>query len=145
VQGRRRFSLILRNVQDQLAAESRLRELQEEAAYLWGEINENRYNGEILGNSPAIRELITAIHQVAPTPATVFVSGETGTGKELVAQAIHQASDRASKPFIRVNCAAIPAALCESEFLGMKEAHSPARRRAASADSNSPTGNHLPR
>jgi len=81
VQGRRRFSLILRNVQDQLAAESRLRELQEEAAYLWGEINENRYNGEILGNSPAIRELITAIHQVAPTPATVFVSGETGTGK----------------------------------------------------------------
>jgi len=118
VQGRRRFSLILRNVQDQLAAESRLRELQEEAAYLWGEINENRYNGEILGNSPAIRELITAIHQVAPTPATVFVSGETGTGKELVAQAIHQASDRASKPFIRVNCAAIPAALCESEFFG---------------------------
>src|SRR6266404_4655305 len=118
VQGRRRFSLILRNVQDQLAAESRLRELQEEAAYLWGEINENRYNSEILGNSPAIRELITAIHQVAPTPATVFVSGETGTGKELVAQAIHQASDRASKPFIRVNCAAIPAALCESEFFG---------------------------
>ena len=118
VQGRRRFSLILRNVQDQLAAESRLRELQEEAAYLWGEINENRYNGEILGNSPAIRELITAIHQVAPTPATVFVSGETGTGKELVARAIHQASDRASKPFIRVNCAAIPAALCESEFFG---------------------------
>ena len=118
VQGRRRFSLILRNLQDQLAAESRLRELQEEAAYLWGEINENRYNGEILGNSPAIRELITAIHQVAPTPATVFVSGETGTGKELVARAIHQASDRASKPFIRVNCAAIPAALCESEFFG---------------------------
>ncbi|HWZ99107.1 MAG TPA: sigma 54-interacting transcriptional regulator [Candidatus Dormibacteraeota bacterium] len=118
VQGKRRYSLILRNVQDQLVAESRLRELQEEAAYLWSEINELQYGGEILGNSPAIRDLITAIHQVAPTPATVFVSGETGTGKELVARAIHHASNRAGKPFIRVNCAAIPAALCESEFFG---------------------------
>jgi len=118
VQGHRRFSLILRNVQDQLAAESRLRELQEETAYLWNEISDQQYGGEILGNSPPIRELITAIHQVAPTPATVFVSGETGTGKELVARAIHQASNRSAKPFIRVNCAAIPAALCESEFFG---------------------------
>src|SRR5215470_2748841 len=118
VQGQRRFSLILRNVQDQLAAESRLRELQEETAYLWNEIKELQYGGEILGNSPAIRDLITAIHQVAPTPATVFVSGEAGTGKELVARAIHQASPRAAKPFIRVNCAAIPATLSESEFFG---------------------------
>jgi PAS domain S-box-containing protein len=118
VQGHRRFSLILRNVQDQLAAESRLRELQEETAYLWNEISDQQYGGEILGNSPPIRELITAIHQVAPTAATVFVSGETGTGKELVARAIHQASNRSAKPFIRVNCAAIPAALCESEFFG---------------------------
>src|SRR5215813_4347238 len=118
IQGRRRYSLILRNVQDQLAAERRLRELQEETAYLWEEINEHQHGSEIIGNSPAMRELLTAIRQVAPTPATVFVSGETGTGKELVARAIHQASDRASKPFIRVNCAAIPAALCESEFFG---------------------------
>jgi len=118
VQGHHRYSLILRNVQDQLAAERRLRELQEETAYLWEEINEQQHGGEILGNSPAIRELLTSIRQVAPTPATVFVSGETGTGKELVARAIHQASDRASKPFIRVNCAAITASLCESEFFG---------------------------
>jgi PAS domain S-box-containing protein len=114
VQGRRRFSLILRNVQDQLAAESRLRELQNETEYLLNEINERQHGGEILGNSPAIRKLITAIHQVAPMPTTVFVSGETGTGKELVARAIHHASTRSVKPFILVNIAAIPAPLCES-------------------------------
>ncbi|HET9803659.1 MAG TPA: sigma 54-interacting transcriptional regulator [Candidatus Acidoferrum sp.] len=118
VQDQRRYSLILRNVQDQLAAESRLRELQEETAYLMSEINEQRHGGDIVGSSPAIQAVITSVHQVAPTPATVFISGETGTGKELVARAIHQASTRASKPFIRVNCAAIPASLCESEFFG---------------------------
>jgi PAS domain S-box-containing protein len=118
VRGCRRFSVILRNVQDQLAAESRLRELEEETAYLLSEINEQQSGGEIVGNSPAIRAVITAVHQVASTPATVLITGETGTGKELVARAIHQASDRAAKPFIRVNCAAIPAALCESEFFG---------------------------
>jgi len=118
VQGQRRYSVILRSVQDQLAAESRLRELQDETAYLMSEINEQRHGGDIVGSSPAIQSVITALHQVAPTPATVFISGETGTGKELVARAIHQASNRASKPFIRVNCAAIPAALCESEFFG---------------------------
>ena len=118
VQGSRRFSLILRNVQDQLAAESRLRELEDEAAYLLSEITEHQNGGEIIGNSPAVRAVITAVHQVAPTPATVLITGETGTGKELVARAIHQASDRAAKAFIRVNCSAIPAALCESEFFG---------------------------
>src|SRR5262249_48954201 len=118
VQGRRRFSLILRNVQDHLAGDGRFRELKDEPAYLWGEINDRQNPGEILGNSPQIRELITSINQVAPTPATVFITGETGTGKELVARAIHQASDRASKPFVRVNCAAVPAALWESEFFG---------------------------
>ena len=118
VRGSRRFSVILRNVQDQLAAENRLRELEEETAYLLSEISEQQSNGEIIGNSPAIRAVITAVQQVASTPATVLITGETGTGKELIARAIHQASTRAAKPFIRVNCAAIPAALCESEFFG---------------------------
>jgi formate hydrogenlyase transcriptional activator len=118
VRGVRRFSLILRNVQDQLAAESRLRELQEETAYLLSEVEERQHGGEIVGSSPAIRSVITAVHQVAATPATVLITGETGTGKELVARAIHQASHRSGKPFIRVNCAAIPAALWESEFFG---------------------------
>jgi len=97
VKGGRRFSLILRNVQDQLAAESRLRELEEETAYLLSEITEHQNGGEITGTSPAIRAVIGAARQVAPTLATVLISGETGTGKELVARAIHQASDRATK------------------------------------------------
>src|SRR5262245_24563663 len=58
------------------------------------------------------------IHQVGPTHATVLIQGETGTGKELVARAIHRASRRSTKPLIKVNCAAIPASLVESEFFG---------------------------
>jgi formate hydrogenlyase transcriptional activator len=116
--GKNRYSVILRNVEQQLAAESRLQALEEETAYLHKEIAEIQQGGEIVGNSPAIRAVITAVHQVASTPANVLIQGETGTGKELVARAIHQNSQRASRPFIRVNCAAIPAALAESEFFG---------------------------
>jgi PAS domain S-box-containing protein len=118
VSGQRRYCVILRNVQDQLAAENRVRELEEETAYLQSEIAEHQRFEEIAGDSPAIQKLGDAIRQVAPTPANVLITGETGTGKELVARAIHKASHRAAKPFIRVNCAAIPASLCESEFFG---------------------------
>jgi PAS domain S-box-containing protein len=116
--GAYRYSVILRNVQEQLAAENRLRELEEETAYLQSEIEEYQPFGDIIGESAAIREVASAVRQVAATPATVLLTGETGTGKELVARAIHKTSQRASKPFIRVNCAAIPASLCESEFFG---------------------------
>lgn len=116
--GKYRYSIILRNVQEQLAAENRLRELEEEAAYLQREIEEHQPFGEIIGDSPAVHEVVSAVRQVAATSATVLITGETGTGKELVARAIHKASQRAAKPFVRVNCAAIPATLCESEFFG---------------------------
>jgi PAS domain S-box-containing protein len=118
VSGCAHYSVILRNVEHQLAAENRLVELEEKAAYLQSEIAEQQSGGEIVGNSAAIHAVVTAVRQVAPMPATVLIEGETGTGKELVARAIHQQSQRAAKPFIRVNCAAIPAALCESEFFG---------------------------
>ncbi len=73
---------------------------------------------QIVGKSPAIQRVIDLIARVAPSRATVLVTGETGTGKELVARAIHQASDRATKPFMPINCAAIPDNLLESELFG---------------------------
>jgi two-component system nitrogen regulation response regulator NtrX len=77
---------------------------------------ESRY--EIVGRSYAIRALIDKIDKVAKTPARVLISGENGTGKELVARAIHRQSLRASEPFVEVNCAAIPSELIESELFG---------------------------
>ena len=73
---------------------------------------------EIIGTSPAIAHTIQQIDLVAPTEATVLITGESGTGKELIAHAIHNASPRRDRPLIRVNCAAIPAELFESEFFG---------------------------
>ena len=73
---------------------------------------------EIYGESQAIREVRRYIAQVAPTSATVLITGETGTGKELVARAIHRNSPRASKPFVAVNCAALTETLLESELFG---------------------------
>jgi two-component system nitrogen regulation response regulator NtrX len=72
----------------------------------------------IVGKAPAIRELLQRIDKVAPTAARVLILGENGSGKELVARAIHQASPRASRPFVEVNCAAIPGELIESELFG---------------------------
>src|SRR6266516_3606985 len=72
----------------------------------------------IIGESPAIQEVLVKIEQMAPVSATVLVEGESGTGKELVARAIHDLSPRRAKPFIAVNCAAIPETLLESELFG---------------------------
>jgi formate hydrogenlyase transcriptional activator len=72
----------------------------------------------MVGNSPALRRVLDMVRVVAPTDATVLVTGETGTGKELIAEAIHKCGDRSKGPFIKVNCAAIPSGLLESELFG---------------------------
>ena len=116
LKGRNYFTLILRSVEDRLAAEQKIAVLSEQAAYLQGEI-EHPF-GEIVGESPAMKKVLQEIREVAGTDASVLISGETGTGKELVARAVHRASRRAAGPLIKVNCAAIPSPLMESEFFG---------------------------
>src|SRR5215831_5329377 len=92
------------------------RKLERENAYLREE--ETRALGEIIGGSPPMRHLSEQIAVVAPTNAAVLIFGESGTGKELVAREIHKASSRRDGPMVRVNCAAVPRDLFESEFFG---------------------------
>jgi PAS domain S-box-containing protein len=92
--------------------------LEEQNAYLQEEIHIEHSYREIVGQSEAILKIIRQIDVVAPTDANVLIHGESGTGKELIARAIHQASRRSASPLIRVNCAAVPPDLFESEFFG---------------------------
>ncbi|VVT27549.1 sigma 54-interacting transcriptional regulator [Rhizobium sp. EC-SD404] len=102
-----------------LEENARLRErLEMENAYLQEEILTQANHYDIIGNTGPIHKILQQIDLVAPTDANVLITGESGTGKELVARAIHQASRRRDRPLIRVNCAAIPRELFESEFFG---------------------------
>ncbi|WP_223652357.1 sigma-54-dependent Fis family transcriptional regulator [Hymenobacter psoromatis] len=93
-------------------------QVEQERTYLIDEINTDRPTDGLIGNSPALQLLRQRIAQVAGTDATVLITGETGTGKEVVARALHQASPRHSRALVKLNCAALPAQLIESELFG---------------------------
>ncbi len=121
--------VVFRDISERLRTETQLRDalneleelkerLEDENAYLQQEfLVEQRYHG-ILGESGVVKHIFQQIELVAQTEANVLITGESGTGKELIARAIHEASPRHAKPMIRVNCAAIPHELFESEFFG---------------------------
>ena len=92
--------------------------LQEEKAYLEEELRTEYDFEEIVGESNALRRVLKQVETVAPTDATVLILGETGTGKELIARAIHSLSGRRERTFVKLNCAAIPSGLLESELFG---------------------------
>ena len=92
--------------------------LQHENVALREEIEQAWMFEEVVGHSPALRSVLSAVSKVAPTDSTVLLTGETGTGKELIARAIHKKSPRRSRAFVAVNCAAIPQSLIASELFG---------------------------
>ena len=115
VQAARAFGV---DITDRVLAEREKARLQEQNLYLQEEIKADHNFEQIIGCSPALMEVLAHVGRVAPTDATVLITGETGTGKELIARAVHSASPRQSKPLIKVNCAALPAGLVESELFG---------------------------
>ena len=114
VDGHPAVAFIARDVTDRKRAE----ELESQNIYLREEINVERSYGEVVGESPAMRKVFKSIGMVADTESTVLVLGETGTGKELTARAIHNLSRRRHGVMVKVNCAALPASLAESELFG---------------------------
>ena len=114
------YTLILRNVNARLQARQKIRSLTVEAEYLREEIKELQ-SDEIVGQSEPLARVLRDIQEVAGTDANVLILGETGTGKELIARAIHRKSHRCEKPLIKVNCAAMPATLIESELFGHEQ------------------------
>jgi len=93
-------------------------EMQDQHLYLESEISSEQYLEGIIGKSSAIQRVLEQVSIVAPTDSTVLLHGETGTGKELIARAIHKLSSRRVHPYVRMNCAAIPSGLLESELFG---------------------------
>ncbi|MBK7869366.1 MAG: sigma 54-interacting transcriptional regulator [Saprospiraceae bacterium] len=118
VHGETFYVFFIANVQDRLTAEQQVEKLQSETALLREEIRVLQNPGAMVGNSPGIQKVCELIRQVAPTDTTVLITGETGTGKELLARAIHESSGRKDKTMITVNCAALPPELIESELFG---------------------------
>src|ERR1700723_2535277 len=110
-----RWYVAVTDIEERKQAEERL---QNENVALREEIVRASMFEEVVGISPALHAVLLRVSKVAPTDSTVLITGETGTGKELVARAIHKASQRAGQPFVTVNCASIPSSLVASELFG---------------------------
>ena len=120
--------------------------LTQEKLYLEDELRSEMNFQEIIGNSPILRRVLRQVEAVAPTGSTVLIHGETGTGKELIARAVHNLSQRHDNSFVKLNCAAIPTGLLESELFGHEKGS--IHRRRHTADRTFRIGqswNHLPR
>jgi formate hydrogenlyase transcriptional activator len=123
-------ALAVQNMQSYQEIDSLKARLEKENVYLREELRAEHNFEEIVGNSPALLKALHAVEQVAPTDSTVLIYGETGTGKELVARAIHSRSSRNGRAMVSVNCSAISAGLVESELFGhMKGAFTGALER----------------
>ncbi len=115
------YTLILRDLEERLQAEDKISLLTKQTEYLEEELRELTSEHEIIAEDKSMKHVINLISQVSRTDATVLITGETGTGKELVARAIHKNSQRNDRPLIRINCGAIPHNLIESELFGHKK------------------------
>ena len=111
-------TIILRDIKERERAQREVRRLQEENLNLHEVIQRQQRFTELISEAPAMHQVLVNIEQVAPADSTVLVTGETGTGKELIARAIHSASKRADRTLVPVNCAALPSELIESELFG---------------------------
>jgi formate hydrogenlyase transcriptional activator len=109
---------VIRDLSEKKAAEEALRRTELENRYLEEEISTTHQFDEIVGESSELKRVLKQVEDVAATDATVLILGETGTGKELIARALHELSPRGDRAFVRLNCSAIPAGLLESELFG---------------------------
>ena len=114
----KRTRTMLIDITDRVLAEREKARLEQQNLYLQEEIKSSRDFDEIVGRSPALTAVLENVRRVAPTDACALISGETGTGKELIARAIHSLSKRRDKPLVKLNCAALPSGLIESELFG---------------------------
>lgn len=106
------------DITEQVLMEQEKARLEAQNVYLQEEIKGSHNFEELIGSSTSLKKVLRNVERVAPTDSTVLITGETGTGKELIARAIHNLSPRKDKPLVKVNCAAIPAGLIESELFG---------------------------